>query len=143
VAGLLKNNFQIPEKRGVFNYDAALDEQIDYQKQLGQAASYANVASAGAKQGSFTTGILGGAATGASMGSIFPGIGTAAGALAGGVLGGIATAVGKKKEPEVTKAQKTFNENLQLQNEALKQKYDENQNRIEWYTQLRNAFKYR
>jgi len=74
------------------NYDAPLVPNVEQTDlQIGGAGSAGGSGSAGAGSagGSGGMGLMGGAAAGAAIGSVVPGIGTVAGAIGGAILGGL------------------------------------------------------
>jgi outer membrane lipoprotein SlyB len=93
---------------------------------------------------SYTKGILGGAASGAALGTeVNAGWGTLIGGVAGAATGAIGTAVHKKNERENTPDDSDVKEGLKLQNKLLQQQWSLNQTGIDRMTKLRNSFKYR
>jgi hypothetical protein len=112
-----------------------------YAESLGQAAGYAGTAYQGASAGDYGSAILGGAASGATVGSMFGPWGTAIGGVLGAAGGAIGTAVSdsnKEGDWQGSMLKKTadLNYKTMMQN-YLKQKRDS-----QWETDFRNRLRF-
>lgn len=124
--------------------NSKIQAQEDLEKKMNTVANMMSSVGSSAPDGSYTKATLGGAATGATIGtSLSPGWGTLVGAVVGAGAGAIGNAVTKKQERENKPDDSETRKTLQLQNDILQQKYNENRRQIDWATQLRNKFKYR
>lgn len=125
-------------------YKSRLNDQRDLENRMNNITATMSTAGSSSPKGSYAQGILGGAATGASIGTaINAGWGTAIGAVVGAGAGAIGTAAANSKAEDDAAEETDLKENMKLQNKLLKQKWQQNQSEINWFTGLRNRFRYR
>jgi outer membrane lipoprotein SlyB len=113
-----------------------------YAESLGQAASYAGTAYQGASAGDYGSAILGGAASGATLGSaILPGWGTAIGGVLGAAGGAIGTAVSDNNKEDDWQSS-MLKKTADLNYKTMMQNYLKQKRNSQWETDFRNRLRF-